>query len=110
MDTSVIIAGAGPAGLTLAGELRLAGVDVIVLERLSEPTGQSRGLGFTARTMEVFDQRGLLSRLGEIKTSTVGHYGGLPLDFGMVEGAYWGGKDVPQARTEEMLAGWVAEL
>jgi bifunctional hydroxylase/dehydrase len=109
MDTSVIIAGAGPAGLTLAGELRLAGVDVIVLERLSAPTGQSRGLGFTARTMEVFDQRGLLSRLGEIKTSTVGHYGGLPLDFGVVKGAHWGGKDVPQARTEEMLAEWVTE-
>src|SRR5688500_19530734 len=56
MDADVIVVGAGPAGLMLAGELRLAGVSVIVVERLPEPTGESRGRGFTARTVEVFDQ------------------------------------------------------
>lgn len=110
MDAAVIVAGAGPAGLMLAGELRLAGTDVIVLERLSESTGESRGLGFTARTMEVFNQRGLLPRLGEIEISNVGHFGGLPLDFGVLDGAHFGGKGVPQARTEAMLAEWATEL
>src|SRR5260370_5315300 len=110
MDSEVIVVGAGPAGLMLAGELRLAKVAVTVLERLPEPTGQSRGLGFTARTMEVFDQRGLLSRFEEVQTSNVGHFGGLPLDFGLVRGAHFGAKNMPQARTEEMLAGWVADL
>jgi bifunctional hydroxylase/dehydrase len=110
MDADVIVVGAGPAGLMLAGELRLAGVEVAVLERLAAPTGQSRGLGFTARTMEVFDQRGLLDRFGEIETSNVGHFGGLPLDFGVVKGAHFGAKNVPQARTEQMLADWVADL
>lgn len=110
MNTAVIIVGAGPAGLTLAGELRLAGVDVVVLERLAEPTGESRGLGFTARTMEVFDQRGLLPRFGEIQTSNVGHFGGLPLDFGVLDGAHFGGKGIPQARTEEVLGEWAEEL
>lgn len=110
METDVIVVGAGPAGLMLTGELRLAGINVTLLERLERPTGQSRGLGFTARTMEVFDQRGLLSRLGEVETSNVGHFGGLPLDFGLVRGAHFGGKLVPQGRTEEMLAGWVADL
>lgn len=110
MEPDVIIVGAGPAGLMLAGELRLAEVDVVVLERLPTPTGQSRGLGFTARTMEVFDQRGLLRRFDGVETSNQGHFGGIPLDFGAVEGAHFGGKTLPQARTEEMLAGWVADL
>jgi bifunctional hydroxylase/dehydrase len=110
MDADVIIVGAGPAGLMLAGELRLGGADVVVLERLPEPTGESRGLGFTARTMEVFDQRGLLPRLGAVEISTEGHFGGLPVDFSVLEGAHFGGKGVPQARTEAMLGEWAAEL
>jgi len=110
MEADVIIVGAGPAGLMLAGELRLAGVDTIVLERLPERTGESRGLGFTARTMEVFDQRGLLSRFGDISTSDVGHFGGLPVDFGVLEGAHQAAKSVPQSQTEAVLESWVREL
>jgi bifunctional hydroxylase/dehydrase len=110
MDAAVIIVGGGPAGLMLAGELRLAGIDVIILERLAKPTGESRGLGFTARTMEVFDQRGLLPRFGEIETSPYGHFGGLPVDFGLLDGAHHAAKTVPQAVTEQMLAGWAADL
>ncbi|MEV0526114.1 FAD-dependent monooxygenase [Streptomyces sp. NPDC050439] len=110
MDAAVIVVGTGPAGLVLAGELRLAGVDVIALERLPEPTGESRGLGFTARTMEVFDQRGLLSRFGDLETSDVGHFGGLPLDFGVLEGAQQAAKSVPQSQTEAALEAWVKEL
>lgn len=72
MDASVIVVGAGPAGLMLAGELRLGGVDVMVLEQLPQRTGESRGLGFTARTMEVFDQRGILPAFGPVETSTQG--------------------------------------
>jgi bifunctional hydroxylase/dehydrase len=110
MKTDVIVVGAGPAGMMLAGELRLAGVNVTVLERLAAPTGESRGLGFTARTMEVFDQRGLLPRLGEFEVSNVGHFGGLPMDFGILEGAHFGGKTLPQSQTEAMLAGWCADI
>ena len=110
MESDVIIVGAGPAGLMLAGELRLTGVDVTILERLDQPTGQSRGLGFNARTMESFDQRGLLGRYGEVEISNVGHFGGLPLDFSLVKGAHFGAKNTPQARIEKMLAGWAADL
>ncbi|WP_331760458.1 FAD-dependent monooxygenase (plasmid) [Streptomyces sp. NBC_01471] len=110
MDAEVIVVGAGPAGLMLAGELRLVGVDVILLERLAERTGESRGLGFTARTMEVFDQRGLLSHFGDVETSNVGHFGGLPVDFAVLEGAHQAAKSVPQSQTEAALESWVTRL
>ncbi|WP_406456010.1 FAD-dependent monooxygenase [Streptomyces sp. NBC_00876] len=110
MDASVIIVGAGPAGLVLAGELRLAGIDVIVVERLSRRTGESRGLGFTIRTTESLDQRGLLARFGELETSTQGHFGGLPLDLAVLGGAHPAARGVPQSVTETVLEGWAREL
>ncbi|UWE10052.1 FAD-dependent monooxygenase [Actinacidiphila bryophytorum] len=110
MNAGVIIVGAGPAGLMLAGELRLAGVKAVVLEKLPERTGESRGLGFTARTMEVFDQRGLLPRFGDITTSDIGHFGGLAVDFGVLAGAHQAAKSVPQSQTEAVLEAWVTEL
>jgi len=58
----VIVAGGGPTGMMLAGELRLHGVHVLVLEKEAEPTRVVRGLGLHARSIEVMDQRGLLER------------------------------------------------
>ncbi|MFF4115044.1 FAD-dependent monooxygenase [Streptomyces sp. NPDC001714] len=110
MDAQVIVVGAGPAGMMLAGELRLAGADVIVLEKLPARTGESRGLGFTARTMEVFDQRGLLPRFGDIEVSNVGHFGGLPVDFGVLDGAHQAAKTIPQSVTETVLEEWAGRL
>ncbi|MET8425576.1 rifampin monooxygenase [Nocardia sp. NPDC004860] len=58
----VIIAGAGPTGLMLAAELRLHGVEVLVLDRDPEPTKVVRAMGMHARTVEVLDQRGVADR------------------------------------------------
>ncbi|NLU68568.1 FAD-dependent monooxygenase [Streptomyces sp. HNM0574] len=110
MNAPVIVAGAGPAGLMIAAELRIAGVPVTVLEKLPERTGESRGLGFTSRTMEVFDQRGILPRFGDIETSDQGHFGGIPVNFGVLEGALQAAKTVPQSTTEAILEGWAREL
>jgi len=106
----VTVVGAGPTGLMLAGELRLAGIDVRLIDRLARPSGESRGLGFTPRTMETFTQRGLLERYGDIVTSPSGHFGGIPVDFGVLPGAHFAVKDVPQDRTEAVLTEWLAEL
>lgn len=110
IDADVIVVGAGPVGLMLAGELRLGGVSCIVLERSSEPTDQSRALGFTARTIEVFEQRGLLSRFGHIETIPFGHFGGVALDYRELEGGSYGAKGVPQSLTTAVLGVWAVEL
>ncbi|OKH96213.1 FAD-dependent monooxygenase [Streptomyces uncialis] len=109
-DADVIVVGAGPTGLMLAGELRLAGVRTLVLDRLAEPMRQSRALGFSARTIEEFDQRGLLPGFGELATIPVGHFGGLPIDFRVVEGGSYGARGKPQSLTEGVLNGWATGL
>ncbi|WP_055568766.1 FAD-dependent monooxygenase [Streptomyces atriruber] len=108
-DADVIIVGAGPTGLMLAGELGLHGISVLVVDRLAEPMQQSRALGFSARTIEEFGQRGLLSRLGEVDVIPAGHFGGVPLDYRVLSGGSYGARGIPQSRTEAMLAGWAAE-
>ncbi|MFF4044715.1 FAD-dependent monooxygenase [Streptomyces sp. NPDC001816] len=109
-DADVIVVGAGPTGLMLAGELRLNGVSVIVLDKLAEPIRESRALGFSARTIEEFAQRGLISRFGEVGVIPVGHFGGVPLDYQVLEGGSYGARGIPQARTEGVLGGWAREL
>ena len=62
-EHAVVIAGGGPTGLMLAGELALAGVDVAIVERrASQELVGSRAGGLHSRTIEVFDQRGIADR------------------------------------------------
>ena len=62
-EHAVVIAGGGPTGLMLAGELALAGVDVAIVERrASQDLVGFRGRGLHSRTIEVFDQRGIAER------------------------------------------------
>lgn len=110
MDTQVIVVGAGPVGLMLAGELRLGGAEVTVLERLPAPTTESRASTLHARTMELFDQRGLLATLGTPPNDRRGHFGGIPLDLGELPTPYPGQWKVPQARVEALLAEWAGGL
>ena len=59
----VVIAGAGPTGMLLAAELKLADVDVVIVERRATPDLLgSRSKGINARTIEVLDQRGVAER------------------------------------------------
>ena len=115
LTTDVVVVGAGPVGLLLAGELRLGGVDVVVVERLASPHDESRASQLSARTMEMLDQRGLVERLGGAPNvrpprEEVGHFGGLPLAVGGVASPYAGHWKVPQTDTEALLGTWAVQL
>ncbi|MFE3666896.1 FAD-dependent monooxygenase [Streptomyces sp. NPDC059164] len=110
MNTDVIVIGAGPAGLTLAAELRLGGADVVVFEQRTERSWESRGIGFTARATEMFEQRGLLERLKNTEITRQGHFGGIPIDYGILEGSHFGVRGAPQYKIEEMLEDRAVEL
>ncbi|WP_433594211.1 FAD-dependent monooxygenase [Nocardia sp. CA-145437] len=60
MNPQVIIAGAGPTGLTLAIDLARRGVAVRIVDRAAEFFAGSRGDGLQPRTLEVFDDLGVL--------------------------------------------------
>ena len=112
LECAVAIVGAGPTGMMLAAELRLAGVDVQLLERRPDAqlTG-SRAGGLQSRTIEVFDQRGIAERfLAEGTPAQVQGYGGVVLDISDFSTRYPYGLALWQNRIEAILAEWVAEL
>jgi 3-(3-hydroxy-phenyl)propionate hydroxylase len=111
-EHAVVIAGAGPTGLMLAGELALAGVDVAIVERrANQDVAGSRAGGLLARTIEVLDQRGIADRfLSEGQAMQVGTFSGIPLDISDFPTRHNYGLALRQSHIERILAGWVAEL
>ncbi|MFJ8660964.1 FAD-dependent monooxygenase [Streptomyces sp. NPDC093795] len=109
LETDVVVIGAGPTGLMLAGELRLGGADVIVLEARDTPTTESRASTLHARTMELLDERGLLAQLGTPPSEPRGHFGGIPLDL-TLPSPHPGQWKVEQTRTEALLQEWATGL
>lgn len=108
----VIVVGGGPTGTMLASELRLWGVDPVVLERDSSPSPVVRGLGLHARTVEIMEMRGLLDRFLEIGQP-------YPLDgyFAGIKGAEPGLDTrhaytlaIPQTESERLLREHATEL
>ena len=109
---AVVIAGAGPTGLMLAGELSLAGVDVAVVERrASQQVDGSRAAGLHARTIEVLDQRGIADRfLAEGQTMQIQSFAEVWLDISDFPTRHNYGLSLWQSHIERILAGWVDEL
>jgi 3-(3-hydroxy-phenyl)propionate hydroxylase len=108
---AVVIAGGGPTGLMLAGELALAGIDVAIVERRHdhELTG-SRAGGLNPRALEVLDQRGIADRfLSEGQKHPIVYFHGAldisdcPTRHGYLLGLW-------QNHIERILGGWVREL
>lgn len=110
-DHAVLIAGGGPTGLMLAGELALAGVDVAVIERRgSHDSLGARASGLHARTIEVFDQRGIGDRfVSQGQTYPVVHFH-VPLDLSDFPSRRNYVLGLWQHHTERILAEWVAGL
>jgi 2-polyprenyl-6-methoxyphenol hydroxylase-like FAD-dependent oxidoreductase len=111
-EHAVVIAGGGPTGLMLAGELALAGVDVVIIERRpSQALAGSRAGGLQARTIEVLDQRGIADRfLAEGQVAQVAGFAGVRLDISDFPTRHPYGLGLWQNHIERILAGWVGEL
>jgi 2-polyprenyl-6-methoxyphenol hydroxylase-like FAD-dependent oxidoreductase len=111
-EHAVVIAGAGPTGLMLAGELALAGVDVAIIERRpSQDLIGSRSGGLQARTIEVLDQRGIADRfLAEGQVAQVAAFAFKRLDISDFPTRHNYGLGLWQTHIERILAGWVDEL
>jgi 2-polyprenyl-6-methoxyphenol hydroxylase-like FAD-dependent oxidoreductase len=111
-DHAVVIAGGGPTGLMLAGELALAGVDVAIVERrTNQDLPGSRAGGLHSRTIEVLDQRGIADRfLAEGQTAQVAGFARNPLDISDFPTRHPYGLGLWQNHIERILADWVGEL
>jgi len=128
-DYDVLVAGAGPVGLLLATELRLAGVRVLVVERRTELDTASKAAAINTASAEAFERRGLLGAVEAVqglqpfqaagkRPPFVGHFGGIQVPAGPVDGddpalcgrgpAWY--VPVPQVEVERILGERAAEL
>lgn len=111
-EHAVVVAGGGPTGLMLAGELALAGVDAVIVERrASQDLDGSRAGGLHARTIEVLDQRGIAERFlsaGQVHPALF--FSQVPLDLGDFPSRHNHLLALWQRDFEHILAGWVDEL
>ncbi|HUR23785.1 MAG TPA: FAD-dependent monooxygenase, partial [Acidimicrobiales bacterium] len=107
-----MIAGGGPTGMMLAGELALAGVDVVIVERrTNQDLDGSRAGGLLPRTIEVLDQRGIAERFVSAgKTYPAHGFALTPLDISDFPTRHNYVLALWQSQFEPILADWVAEL
>jgi 2-polyprenyl-6-methoxyphenol hydroxylase-like FAD-dependent oxidoreductase len=112
IEHAVVIAGGGPTGLMLAGELTLAGVDAAVVERReSQDLAGARAGGLHSRTIEILDQRGIADRfLSQGQVAQVQSFGGTQLDISDFPTRHPYGLGLWQNHIERILAEWVGEL
>ncbi len=105
-EHAVVIAGGGPTGLMLAGELALAGIDVVIVERrATHDVDGSRAGGLHSRTIEVLDQRGIAERF--LEAGTIAQVG---LDISDFPTRHPYGLALWQSIFEPILAEWAGEL
>ncbi|MGI8808855.1 MAG: FAD-dependent monooxygenase [Acidimicrobiales bacterium] len=111
-EHAVVIAGGGPTGMMLAGELALAGVDVVIVERrTSQDLDGSRAGGLLPRTIEVLDQRGIAERFVSAGKVYPAHgFALIPLDISDFPTRHNYVLALWQSQFEPILADWVGEL
>ena len=113
-DADVIIVGAGPAGLMLAAELRLAGVRPLVLERWPQRREIPKAGGLGGQILELLRYRGLLKRFEAACTDPVPAprfpFGGVHLDLTRLADPPLHALPLPQPRLERLLDERAGEL
>lgn len=109
----VVVVGAGPTGLLLAGDLAEAGIAVTVVERLAEPSLEPKANGVIGQATRLLAHRGVLARLGRAEApapAPVFQFGGLRLDLAAVDHVRLHGVTVSQQELERALGERAAEL
>ena len=111
-EHAVVIAGGGPTGLMLAGELAVAGIDVAIVERrANQDLDGSRAGGLHSRTIEVLDQRGIADRfLAQGQKHPAAGFGMVRLDISDFPTRHNYLLGLTQKHIERILADWVDEL
>jgi 3-(3-hydroxy-phenyl)propionate hydroxylase len=108
----VVIAGGGPTGMMLAGELALAGIDVAIFERRpGQDLAGSRAGGLHSRGIELLDQRGIAERfLAEGKPVQATMFASVVLDMSDFPTRHPYSLGLWQNHIERIMAGWIVEL
>ena len=114
MNTDVIIVGAGPTGLMLAAELRLAGVQPLVLERQPRPRDTPKAGGLGGQILELLRYRGLLERFEAACSDPIPAprfpFGGVHVDLTQLPESPMHALPLPQQKLERLLGERVGEL
>ena len=114
MDADVIIVGAGPTGLMLAGELCLGGVRALVLERLPQPSDIPKAGGLGGQILHLLRYRGELERFEAASTAPRPAprfpFGGMHVDFTHLADPPMQALPLPQPRLERVLDERASEL
>ncbi|MDT5135974.1 MAG: hypothetical protein QOD58_236 [Mycobacterium sp.] len=110
-EVDVLVVGAGPTGLTAAGDLARAGRSVTVLERWRTVNPSSRAFATMARTLEVLDARGLADNLlaQAHQAPGVTIFGGARVDLTHLDSPYQFVMVTPQTKVDEALRNYAIE-
>ncbi len=103
-SSRVVIVGAGPVGLLLAGDLALAGIRTLVFEQRKFPMTESRASQLTTLTAELLHERGCHALLAEATHEPHAHFAGIGVDLGSLDSDFAGNWKVAQFRVEAALA------
>ncbi|MCK0092582.1 NAD(P)-binding protein [Rhodococcus sp. HNM0563] len=114
-ETSVLVVGAGPVGLTAAIELRRRGVSVVVIDKLKTPTHYAKAVGIQPRTLEVWDAMGVARPALDLSTPMHGQIvfvngdEAMRVDLELPDDVPYRFTCMPQYATEEVLRRALAE-
>jgi 2-polyprenyl-6-methoxyphenol hydroxylase-like FAD-dependent oxidoreductase len=116
-DTQVLVVGAGPVGLFMAAELNRHGVCCRIVDKNDGPTHDSRAASVQARTLEILESISLADEFvqaGNIchaaATYSSDHKVIKYLTFDELDSAYPFVLQLPQSRTERLVARYLARL